>query len=163
MLKVLLNIILSLCALGLYGQDFSVGTSSDSILIGNYIEVRFKMENLEGNFEAPDFSDFMVLSGPNVNSSFQFLNGEASSSKTYSYFIQPKDIGEYYIGPGYLITGDKTYETSPVKINVYPNPENIISPPDQQKGIFSFELPQPIQVPKEKSDKKKSKKKLKRI
>ncbi|NNE25549.1 MAG: hypothetical protein HKN09_01780 [Saprospiraceae bacterium] len=162
MIKVLLNMVFVLGAFGLSAQSFSAEVSSDSILLGNYIELRFKIENLEGEFEVPDLSDFMLLAGPNMSSSFQLLNGEMSSSKTYSYYIQPNDLGEYFIGPAYIVTGDKTYETKPVKISVYPNPQNIITPPDKQQEIFSFELPQAIQIPEEKKQKK-SKKKLKRI
>ena len=162
MIKVLLNIVFAASALTLSAQSFNATVSSDSVLLGNYIELRFKIENLEGEFEVPDLTEFMLLSGPNMSSSFQLLNGEMSSSKTYSYFIQPNELGEYFIGPAYLIEGEKTHETAPVKINVYPNPENIITPPNQQQEFFSFELPQAIQIPKEKKEKK-PKKKLKRI
>ena len=134
----LLSIGFLILSIGLSAQTFNIQISSDSILYGNYIEVRFTIENLEGDFEAPDFSDFIVLSGPNITSSMQFFNGKMSSKKIYSYYLEPRDQGQFFIKPAYLVLPDNTLETIPVEINVYPNPEGKRIVPNMKNESFKF-------------------------
>lgn len=134
----LLSIVSFLCSNPLSGQSFEVTVSTDSVLLGNYIEVSFKVENLEGSFEAPEITDMEIISGPNTSSSVQIVNGEKSSLLSYSYYIKPNDIGNYTIPPAYLVTDETTLETLPIVINVYPNPENIITNPQMAEDNFFF-------------------------
>lgn len=148
----------------LNGQSFELQVSSDSVLVGNYIEVRFTIDNVDGEFEAPNLSDFIILSGPNISSAMQIINGKMSSQKSYSFYIQPKEIGNYYIKPAYLITHEKTYETTPLEINVFPNPAGIKVIPEQPNNSFHFDFPNiPNQNKKEEKLNKKPNKPLKRI
>lgn len=106
--------------------SFTVEVSTDSLLMGNMVKVTFKLENVPGaKFEAPEFPDFQVVSGPNMNSSFSMVNGVSSQSVTYSYYLQPKEIGVFYIPPAFAETQDKVLETLPTEIKVVPNPDNI--------------------------------------
>ncbi len=93
-------------------QTFKVFVSADSVLLGNYIEVEFVAENLNGNFEPPQFEGMRLISGPNVSTSMQSLNGRISSSSTHTYYLEPEDIGQYTIPPAYFIDGEETYETA---------------------------------------------------
>ena len=77
------------------GQEarFSVEVSTDSILLGNFIEVKFILENAKaGNFTPPEFEDFQVVGGPNHASSYSMINGETTQSTTISYYLEPKDV-----------------------------------------------------------------------
>ena len=72
----------------------SVEISRDSILMGNYFEVKFTIENASvDNFEAPTFEGFTVVSGPNQSSSMMISNGVVKQSIAYSYYIEPQDVG----------------------------------------------------------------------
>ncbi len=156
-------------------KSFSVEVSRDTVLLGNQIKAVFTLKNCDGKFEAPDFKDFNILSGPNTSTSMYSVNGETTSSSTYTYFLKPKKIGEFFIANAYLINkGDesKNMETSPMKIVVLDNPEGIIQEDEEDaQGLnqmfFSFpnndffgkgELPK-----QEKQDPKKQTRKLKRI
>ena len=125
----------------MWGQDikFEVQISSDSILVGNYFEIRFSVENIKGKFEAPTFQDFQVISGPNQSSSMQIINGEMTQSYSYSYFLKPQEIGNYSIPPAYLVLEeDEVLETPPIDILVVPNPDGIIQKPDlDSKSYFN--------------------------
>lgn len=151
----------------LKGQSYNVEVSNDSILIGNYIEVRFTAENIDGKFEAPNFNNIDVISGPNMSSSIEILNGDRSSKVTWSYYIQPNELGETILEPSFLVTEDKTYETEPLILNVYPNPEGIIINPKQSRESSFFDtFDFPFRSSPEKDKKKvpqRSKRKLKRI
>lgn len=140
MKKIILQVTIALFSLGLAAQNFEVVVSSDSVLLGNYIEVSFKAENLDGKFEAPETMGMDILSGPNTSSSIQIINGDRSSTSSYSYYLKPSDVGSYTIPPAYLITDEKTLETSPIVINVYPNPENIIIEPRMAEDNMFFDF-----------------------
>ena len=98
--------------------QFYVEVSADSVLVDNYFEVSFIIENLDGNFEAPDFADFQVMSGPNTSMSMSIINNKMTRSSKYSYLLKPIDIGRYFIEPAYLISEEESHETDPIEIIV---------------------------------------------
>lgn len=156
----------------LQGQSFEYKVSSDSILIGNYIELSFIAENVDGNFEAPSFENVQIIGGPNTSNSIQIINGDQSSSTSWSYYIKPNEMGEIVLEPAFLVTDEKTYETDPIILNVYPNPDGIIENPKQKMDFsifddFDFPFSSPPAHPEldglKKEKPKKSAKKLKRI
>ncbi len=141
---------------------FTVEVSSDSILLGNYFMVKFTLENANvDDFQAPDFSDFSVVSGPNISSSMSVINGEVSQKASYTFYLEPKDIGNFYIQPASVNTGDEILETTPLGVLVVPNPEGIIQKPQIQEH-FNFDLRMdnffaPPQVPEKELEKPKRK------
>jgi uncharacterized protein (DUF58 family) len=163
--------------------NFTVEVSTDSILMGNHFEVKFILENANGrNFEAPDFSEnFSVISGPNFSSSFSMVNGNMTQSQTITYYLEPRDIGSFYILPASVKAGDEVLETAPLEVLVVPNPDGIKQTPPNQMQQFRFDwstpfdlnfgtpfkdlqpLPQPEPQPKEKTTPKKKKRKTIRI
>ena len=151
---------------------FSVSMSTDSILLGNYFQVKFTLENAQGsNFSAPSFEHFNIISGPNTSSNFSMINGEVNQSISYTYYLEPKDIGNYYIEPASIDLEDAILETQPKEVMVVPNPDGIrqeIENPFQQQFEFKmddfFSFPDidrknpPSQEPKKKRKKKKKRK-----
>jgi hypothetical protein len=119
---------------------FTVQVSTDSILMGNYFEVKFTLENANGqNFEAPDFNDhFKVVSGPNHSTSMSIVNGNMTQSMTITYYLEPKDVGAFYILPASVQAGDKTLETSPMEVLVVPNPDGIRQNQPRRMDGFQF-------------------------
>ncbi|MCG8327823.1 MAG: BatD family protein [Chitinophagales bacterium] len=120
---------------------FTVTISSDSILMGNMIKVAFTLENGDGNdFQAPGFGEFDVVSGPNISNSFSMINGDVKQSIAYTYYIQPRDIGNYYIEPASIAVGGEVLETIPYEVIVVPNPDGIIQQPDTGHDPFNFQF-----------------------
>jgi uncharacterized protein (DUF58 family) len=133
---------------------FTVEVSTDSVLWGNRLKVTFTLENASGaQFEAPAFPDFHIVAGPNMSSNFSFINGVSSQSVSYSYYLEPKEIGVFYIQPAAIDAGDQVLETLPVKIMVAPNPDNIrqdTEPKENSRFRFrwdDFEIPSPRTEP----------------
>ncbi len=114
---------------------FKQELTQDTILWGNIIQLRYSVENVAGDFEAPSFEGFHVVSGPNVSSSFSMINGRVSQSASYTYYLRPISEGIHQIDAAYLKNGDSSWSTSPIEIVVLPNPEGIIESP---RG-FGFE------------------------
>lgn len=159
-----------------YAQEnvkFSVEVSNDSILMGNYFKVKFSLENAKGDqFVAPIFEGFNVISGPNFSSSMSIMNGEMSQSVSYTYYLEPKDIGNFYIQPASINVGEDVLETQPLEVMVVPNPDGIkqkIEEPNQYGNRFKDfwgprfkEFRSPRMQPKDKLEKEKEPKKKKK-
>jgi hypothetical protein len=144
----------------LYSQEvkFKVEVSTDSILVGNYFEVRFTIENAAGDFQAPEFEGFEILSGPNTSSSFSMINGQVSQKASYSYMIRPVREGTLYIDPAAFTSGETILETEPILIQVYPNPGGVEeNKPFMQQGYDLFFEPKPKKKKRSKFEHKKRK------
>jgi len=129
-----------------FAQDkpvkFSVSVSTDSVLMDNYFEVKFTLENANGeNFEAPAFDHFNVVSGPNFSTSMSMVNGDVTQSMTITYYLEPKDIGSYYILPASVKAKDKTLQTAPLGVLVVPNPDGIKQVPERRQDLFDWGSP----------------------
>ena len=111
---------------------FNVEVSTDSVLMGNHFKVSFSVENGQGvNFQLPEFADFHVVGGPNQSSSYSMVNGDVTQQMSYSFYLEPKEIGNYYIEPASIEIDDEYYETQPLEIIVVPNPNGIKQTPNQ--------------------------------
>ena len=110
---------------------FRVEVSTDTVLLGNYFELKFTVENARGNFVHPDFYGFEIVGGPNHSSSFSMINGRVTQSATYTYYLQPLDEGIYFIDPASIDVNGKIMETPTLEIIVIPNPDSIIENPHQ--------------------------------
>jgi len=122
---------------------FSIAVSSDTILLGNYFELKFTIENAySSGFEAPDMHEFILIGGPNTSSSMSIINGEVNQSSSFTYYLEPPDIGVYTVKPAYLTSADVALETFPIDIIVIPNPDGIIQNPHAPgMRIEQFTLP----------------------
>lgn len=108
-------------------QSFEIKISTDTILYGNYLEVRFVAQNLKGTFEPPKFADFDVVGGPNQSTSMSIVNGHTSQTASFSYFIKPKNTGLLHIEPAYYLNdSENNYETQPIQIISLPNPNGVV-------------------------------------
>lgn len=132
-----------------FAQDkpvtFTVDISTDSILMDNYFQVRFTVENADGqNFEAPDFSEsFDIVSGPNFSTSVSMMNGDVTQSMNITYYLRPRDVGAYYIQPASVQAQGELLETMPMEVFVHPNPDGIQQSPPMQGG-FQMEFGDPF-------------------
>lgn len=146
---------------------FTLEISTDSVLMGNYFEVKFTLENANGrNFYPPSFEQFNVVGGPNQSSNFSMMNGEVTQSISYSYYLEPKEIGQYWIEPASIEADENILETIPAEILVVPNPDGIKQYPQQREqrrlffdDFFSRPRTEPQPIPKKETPKQQPKKK----
>jgi len=145
-------------------------------LMDNYFEVKFTLENADSRqFTPPSFEDFQVLSGPNTSSSMSIVNGDVTQSISYTYYLKPKDIGNYYIAPASMEADGQTIESEPIEVMIHPNPDGIIQTPPQRKSRmlnpfdddffkdFNLRAPMPQPTPKEQEKESTKTKKKKRV
>lgn len=130
---------------------FKVAVSSDTILMNNVFQVRFTIENGEGEFEAPAFAEFDIISGPNVSSSMSIINGDMEKTESYSYYLKPRSPGKYYIEEGYVVDGESMMETKPLTIIVEDNPDGIQQEIGEFKEMDLFNWGAPNKAKKKKT------------
>ena len=111
--------------------EFTVEMSDDTILLGNILEVKFTIENIQGDFMRPDFNEFQLVGGPNTSSQFSMVNGRVTQSASYTYYLKANLEGEYEIGSGELHLEEEILRTDPVRIIVLPNPDETIRSPER--------------------------------
>ena len=106
----------------LYAQTFSASVSSPKVGVNDRFELSFTFsgENLNGlkDLISPDLGNFIVLSGPNSSTSFQFINGVSSATETFTYYLKPKSVGTITIGSASIEYNGKTYKSDPVSIEI---------------------------------------------
>ncbi len=143
----------------LFAQEPTISTTVDldSVLLGNHLTLSITVENAaNAQVDPPVFEGFRLLGGPNYASSMSMINGAVTQSVTYSYLLEPKDVGQFYINSVQIKVGDSVLESDPIEINVYHNPDGIIQQPQKQNRMdrwlpWSSPMPSPTpQKPKKK-------------
>jgi hypothetical protein len=81
------------------------------------IEISGKSSSLP-SVRFPDLSNFYVLSGPNTSTSMQWINGRMSSSKTFSFILQPKKAGTIAIGAATAKVNGTTISSNEIRLKV---------------------------------------------
>lgn len=124
-------------------QSLKHEVSSDSVLLGNYVIYEIELMNVGNDISLPNLDAFDIIAGPNVSTSMSIINGDMSSSKTMSWHIRPRDLGQYFIEPISINHRDEIYEVDAIEINVFPNPNGIIVAPQQNSMEDFFNTKRP--------------------
>jgi BatD DUF11 like domain len=170
MKKTIFSLAILLFSLAMSAQDakFSIKVSKTTVSLNSKFKVEFILENANGvNFQAPNFEDFTIVSGPNTSSMMSMTNGEVKQSMTYSYQLKPKKKGEFVVPAVSIKTKGETLKTEKVKIKVTEasedededtaiednerpsNPQSMFGR-DLFQDFFRQRIPQPQETPKKK-------------
>ncbi|WGK65934.1 BatD family protein [Croceiramulus getboli] len=98
--------------------EFTAQVSKSSLGINERLRVDFQMNQNGDNFRPPNFEGFDVVGGPNQSISNSYINGKRSFSKTFSYFLAPKQRGTLTIGQAEIQIDGEIYKTTPVQVTV---------------------------------------------
>jgi hypothetical protein len=125
---------------------FTASAGRTQVGTGETFEVSFSLNGNGSRFTPPDLSDFQVVSGPNVSSSYSSVNGHTSVSNTYSFYLTTIKEGTYTIGPAAITVDDRRLTTSPITIKVVKGqlaqqqpkqaPDLNVKPAELAKSIF---------------------------
>jgi hypothetical protein len=142
-MQTILSILLSITCLVVHAQpdvQFSAQVSTDSVLLGNYFKLTFSLEDINStDFQAPEFEGFTIVSGPISSSRTTIVNGERSHSMSYTYYLSPEEIGTYSIAAATVDVEGEIWSSTPITINVYPNPDEIVQQPEEAKTNSLFD------------------------
>lgn len=116
----LATILWSLLPLFVWGQGavFTASVDKNPVGLNDVFTLKLTLENARGEIEAPDLSDFKVVFGPSRSSSYRIVNGQQSSSITFSYTLRPKQTGKFEIGTAKARVDGKVLTSKPIEIEV---------------------------------------------
>jgi hypothetical protein len=101
--------------------DFDLRVSKKKLGVNERLRIDFVMNQNGDNFNPPSFENFNLVGGPNQAVSNSWINGKKSFSKTFTYFLAPKEKGTFIIGSAEISFEGISYQTSPVSIEVLPS------------------------------------------
>ncbi len=107
-----------------WGQDTQVtaSVSSDTVGVQDQFQLTIAVSGKDsGDAENPVLSrlqGFRMVSGPNISSQYQWINGRSSSSKSFVYILIPEREGQFTIDPVQVRVADKTYKTQQLQVRV---------------------------------------------
>ncbi|MDA7836622.1 BatD family protein [Salibacteraceae bacterium] len=107
--------------LSVFSQSITGRINRSTVSVGDNFQVTFDIEGDGSNFSAPSFENFGVLSGPNKSSSMQWVNGEFSSSLSYSYILKAMNEGEFSIEPASVKFKSNVVQSQSIKVRVLPS------------------------------------------
>jgi hypothetical protein len=104
------------------GIGFQASVEPNPVGVGEQFTLTLVLNNagMGGgkNLKLPDLGKFHIMAGPNQSTSMQMINGSVSSSVTYSYVLQPKEMGKFTIGAVTIEAGGAVYTTQPIALEV---------------------------------------------
>ncbi len=117
-----LTIFLFLCN-SLFGEDlsFRAYVSANAVSLDGQFQYSVEVSGSTTNLppvDYPEFADFYVLSGPNASTNVQWINGNLTSKKTFSFVLKPRRKGQIDIAPAVINIKNKQYKTDPITITV---------------------------------------------
>lgn len=87
--------------------------------------------------ELPDFEGFRLLSNnPSTSRSYSYVNGESTTSYTYSYYLVAQNKGSFQIPPVSISIDGETRQTSPINVEVVDRNESARSSGSDTPNIF---------------------------
>ena len=108
------------------GQDITLEADYPGVVtVGEQFTITWRVNSGSGEFEAPAFTGFYKLMGPQTSysSSTQYINGKMSQQTSYSYlyYLQAMKEGIYILGPGTVRIKNKEYRSDSIRIEVIPD------------------------------------------
>ncbi|MDB9780870.1 BatD family protein [Flavobacteriaceae bacterium] len=109
--------------------------SKNKLGLNQRVKIQFTI-NKQGadNFQAPNFKNFQIVSGPSQSISQSWVNGSASFSQSYNYIIKPLKKGEFLIPAASIKLNNKILTSKPVKVIVL-DPVDIPKDPNDPNYI----------------------------
>jgi hypothetical protein len=123
MKKIKLLIPLLLTGLLMAQAQVKFTASSEKVVqTGERFRLVFTVNANASGFEAPDISNFDVLSGParSTSQSFEYINGKSTQSTTmsFTYLLRAKKAGRFTIPQAKITVNGETHSSNSVEIEV---------------------------------------------
>jgi hypothetical protein len=105
---------------GAYAQSLSASVDRTTVYQGDQVIYTVELQGARSakQTQFPTFEGFRILSGPSESSNFQIINGQMSSSVTYTWRLIPQRTGTLSIPPAWVVVGKKTITSNPVSLQV---------------------------------------------
>ncbi len=102
--------------------SLSVSISADTIGLEDAVKVTYKLSGAQEKLEILQWEGLQQVAGPNVSSSFSFVNGVSYKEYSESYILVPKYEGIIYIPSASVVIDGEPIETEPIELFVVAEP-----------------------------------------
>lgn len=115
-----LSILLLFCAGLVFGQTAHFTASADRTTVGTgeQFQVTYSVNANGDAFAPPGFGNFQLLSGPNMSTSMESINGSTSVSTSYSFILMPVKQGTYTLAPASIVVNGHRLTSNSLTIKV---------------------------------------------
>lgn len=99
--------------------------SADTIEWGSYLTLEISIKGTAQNVQIKpfDIQDFDIVGGPMQSSSYSNINGKVSQSATYTYYLQPKQVGKLKVEPISVWIDGEELSIKSIPVFVAENPD----------------------------------------
>ena len=123
--KIIISLIAQLAlSVSLIAQVSFTASAPSAVVMGQTFRVTYSVNAAAKDFRGPEFADFEELAGPftSQNNSMQIINGQMSSSVSYSYSytLQPKKEGTFVISAATVMVENQKYTSNSLTVKVLP-------------------------------------------
>lgn len=102
-----------------FGQIIEASTSAKDVYVNQGFDIVYTIQNADKvNFNPPDFSPLEIIGGPFTSNSISIMNGQRSSSSSYTYRVTADKAGKYTIPAASIRLKGQTYRSNTITINV---------------------------------------------
>ena len=111
----------------LFGQEVQISVDRNKINQGDMFTLSVEVNSSENFANVDLFSlkkDFEIVSGPGQQTNIQWINGRMTSTKTLTWTLTPKRVGQLIIPSLSVLVDGKTFNSKPIKIDVLKNNNN---------------------------------------
>jgi RNA-binding protein YhbY len=122
--SLIIVLVLSLYFICAQSQDGTFTASADPtrVAAGEQFQLTFTFNgsdvNSVRNLKAPDFNQFVVISGPNQSTNMQWINGQMSGSIVYTYTLYARQAGKFTVGSAEIEYKGKAIKSNTIQIEV---------------------------------------------
>lgn len=103
-------------------SSLTVEISADTIGLEDAVKVTYKLTGAREKIEILPWEGLQQVAGPNVSSSFSFVNGVSNQAYSESYILMPKYEGSIYIPSASVLINGEPLETEPIELFVVAEP-----------------------------------------
>lgn len=98
---------------------FTTSVSKNKLGVNERVKITFSI-NKQGadNFTPPSFKNFKVVAGPSQSINQSWINGTVTFSQSYTYILQPNNIGTYTLPGGTIDLNGEKLKSNTVKVTV---------------------------------------------
>lgn len=112
-------------------QSFTASVDKNPVALNDNFKLILTLENANGNINPPDLKDFKLIFGPAKSTNYQFVNGQSSSSISFTYTLQPRQEGVFTISEAVAETDKGTFKSKPIMLKVVQGSASAATPRNQ--------------------------------
>ncbi len=113
-------IFIIICNTAIAQAKFYAKATPNNAGLEEYITLKFTIENGKDiqSLNPTITNDFIVVSGPNQESSTNIFNGNTTQYVSVSFILQPKKAGNFLIGSASAVIDGKSFKSNAVKVSI---------------------------------------------